>query len=98
MEACPFQEMEPFWLCTDGRYYFSRSKGYDDILIFCGEDLPGKVIYPGNSVTGEYDYHVTVYDAWNCEKTDEYEIDSQTPFHLKKWRVYRLTRKGTTDT
>lgn len=98
VEACPFQEMEPFWLCTDGRYYFSRSKGYDDILIFCGEDLPGKVIYPGNSVTGEYDYHVTVYDAWNCEKTDEYEIDSQTPFHLKKWQVYRLTRKGTTDT
>lgn len=92
VESCPFQEMTPFWLCTDGRYYFSISKGYEDILIFCGADLPGKVIYPGNSVTGDYRYHVHEYDAWECRDVRGYVIEKQTPFYLHKWRIYRLKR------
>lgn len=92
VESCDFQHMSPDWRCTDGLNCFGIKKDFDQFLIFCRHDNPRKPLYPGNAYTGEYFYHVEVFNVWECKKVREYDIDWQTPIKPEEWTVFKLTK------
>jgi hypothetical protein len=67
LESCPYQEMEPDLMKSEGRDSFCLKKDSDLYLYFETPYYKDKgQLFLGLPEGGEEIYEVEVYDAWNC--------------------------------
>ena len=67
LESCPFQEMEPDLMKSEGRDLFCLRRGSELYLYFKTPGFKdGGRLFIGPPEAVEGSYQVEVYDAWNC--------------------------------
>jgi hypothetical protein len=67
LESCPYQEMEPDLMKSEGRNSFCVKKGAELYLYFETPDNKDKgQLFLGLPDAGGGQFEIEVYDAWNC--------------------------------
>jgi hypothetical protein len=67
LESCPFQEMEPDLMKSEGRDSFCLKKGSELYLYFETPDYKDKgQLFLGLPEAQDERFEIEVYDAWNC--------------------------------
>jgi hypothetical protein len=94
LESCPFQEMEPDMMKSEGRNSFCLKKGSDLYLYFETPDYKDKgQLFLGLPEAGEDQFEVEVFDAWNCWFHSRLTASSGVlRLDLPPWAVIKVMR------
>jgi hypothetical protein len=97
IESCPFQEMEPDLLKSEGRNSFCLKKGSELYLYFETPDYKdkGQLFLGLPEAQGEH-FEVEVYDAWNCWLHSRLSAKAGVvSLEVPPWAVIKATRMHT---
>ena len=93
LESSNYQEMTRDFVNTNGHDYFTLSKGFEEYLIFCRYDQPGKQLWYGAYDGTEQEYEAIVYDVWNCKEKQRKTIKKGESLPITEWTAIRLIKK-----
>lgn len=97
VETCPFEEMEPDVVNTEGKSFYSLSRNREFYLIFMRDEMPGKHIWIGKQedIGKDVKYKAVFYDLWNCKASEERIVSTRDGLPVTEWTAIRLERVET---
>jgi len=94
MEKCPFQDLSPDLIRSNGQELFIAHKREEFYLYFITpEHKDRRVIWVGPGYAAPSEYELTIYDAWECRQVYQGTVSSgRVAVDLPSWAVITATK------